>query len=402
MRTYLQDRKHYEDRYDDITIAVCRQKEQVCIDALHDAKKKLKPFTGKDKDKDPQRELLRAFNLHYYFMVEWLAGERWQEREQEIQNMMSKDEAKDHQIAEARLTSEPSCIHCGKTGLCILSKDLMHRGEEYHYDDPEEVLITLECLSCEKRSAFWQDGEPWERLTTKCPKCGSLMNETSKRKDKLIITTYSCPECNHSCKDTLDLRIPKREKEEPDPNYEKDKARFCLTDEKGKEYLEARRNVERLGSIVDDMKEREDNKHIYDAIKELKKPKIAELAGILSPVLKKAKYTEPSFDKPEIGKDVFVEFSCLDSEPDRNDRDSRKVLAKTIEGALEDTNWRLASSGIGYRLGYLTGRLRAYEREEDIRQHVIKSRKLSEKKSTTRKNDNQRSMTDSDGRKIIF
>jgi len=293
-------------------------------------------------------------------------------------------------------------MHCGKTGLRILSKDLMHRGKQNHYDDPEEVLITLECPSCEKRSAFWQDGEPWERLTTRCPKCSSVMQETSKRKDKSIITTYICPTCSHSYKDTLDLRVPKREDEEPDPNYEKDKARFCLTDEKGKEYLAARRNVENLKSIVDDMKEREDNKHIYDAIKKLKKPKIAELTGILSPALKKAKYTELSFDKPEISKDVFVDFSCLDSKPDRNDRDSRKLLAKTIETALEDTNWRLASSGISYRLGYLTGRLRAYEREEDIRQLVIKSRKLSEKKSKSRKNDNEWSMMDSKGRKIIL
>lgn len=150
------------------------------------------------------------------------------------------------------------------------------------------------------------------------------------------------------------------------------------------------------------MKEREDNKHIYEAIKEIKKPKIAELAGILSPALKKAKYTELSFDKPEIGKDVFVEFSCLDSKPDRNDRDSRKALAETVEKALEETSWRLASSGISYRLGYLTGRLRAYEREEDIRQLVVKSRKLSEKKPKSRKKDNEWSMTDGDGRKIIF
>lgn len=239
MRTYLQDRKHYEDRYDDITIAVCRQKEQICIDAFHAAKKKLTPLTGKDKDKDPEQELLRAFNLHYYFMVEWRAGERWEEREQEIQNMMSEDEAKDRQIAEARLISEPYCIHCEKTGLRIISKDLMHRGEKYDYDDPKEVLITLECPSCEKRSAFWQDGSPWERLTTKCPKCSSIMKETSTRKNKKIVTAYSCPVCSHSYEDSLDLSLPKREKEKPDPNYEKDKARFCLTDEKGKEYLDA-------------------------------------------------------------------------------------------------------------------------------------------------------------------
>jgi hypothetical protein len=41
-------------------------------------------------------------------------------------------------------------------------------------------------------------------------------------------------------------------------------------------------------------------------------------------------------------------------------------LKKLIKGVLEDTNWRLMSDGVQYRLGILTGRLKAYEREEDL------------------------------------
>lgn len=33
------------------------------------------------------------------------------------------------------------------------------------------------------------------------------------------------------------------------------------------------------------------------------------------------------------------------------------------------------SDGVSYRLGYLSGRLRAYEREEDIKQLVMKNKK---------------------------
>lgn len=402
MRTYLQDRNHYEDRYDDITIGICRQQERICSDAYREAKQKLKLLTGKDKDKDPEQELLKVFNLHYCLMVEWRAGERWEEREQEIQNMMGGDQSKDQQLAEARLTPEPSCMHCGKTGLRIISKDLMHRGEHYKFDDPEEVLIMLECPACEKRSAFWQDCTPWERRAAECPKCSAPMQETSKRSNKSIVTSYNCPTCNHSYKDTLNLSAPKKEKDPPDPNYEEDKARFCLTDEKGKEYLTAKRNLEQFKSVMSDVQEHEDNKHIYDAMKEVKKPKIAELNTILSPELEKADFTEFSLGKPEVEKDVTVEFNCLDSKPDRSDRDSRKLLAKTIDDALEDTNWRLAGKSIDYRLGYLTGRLRAYEREEDIRNLVIKTQSLTEKKSLSRKNDNEWAMTDSEGRKIIL
>ncbi len=379
MHTHLKERKYYEDRYDSSTVSICRSQESICVGAYHDAKKELKPLTGEDKDKDPEHELTKVFNLHYYFMVEWTAGERWEKRSEEIQKMIDADEAKDTQIASARLTTEPICMHCNKTVLRIIDKSLTHRGENYKYDDPEEVLIMLECSACKKRSAYWQDGELWERLANKCPKCSSTMKETSSRKNKVITTTYSCPGCKHSYKDELDLEIPSKKETKPDPDYQKDKARFCLSEAEGQKYLDARKNMEDLKSLMADIKERDDNKHVYDAVKEMKKPKIAELSTLLSPALKKAGYIEFSLDKPEIGKDVFVGFSCLDSKSGRSDNESRKTLKKLVDTTLEETNWRLMSDGISYRLGYLSGRLRAYEREEDLKNLVTKSKKLISK-----------------------
>ncbi len=80
-----------------------------------------------------------------------------------------------------------------------------------------------------------------------------------------------------------------------------------------------------------------------------------------------------------MGRDVFIGFSCLDSKVDRGDYDSRKALKKLVDKALVDTNWRLATDGISYRLGYLTGRLHAYESEEDLKKLVMKSKKLKQK-----------------------
>jgi len=45
---------------------------------------------------------------------------------------------------------------------------------------------------------------------------------------------------------------------------------------------------------------------------------------------------------------------------------SRNNLRKLIKKTLEKTNWRLMSEGINYRLGYLNGRLKGYENEEDL------------------------------------
>lgn len=50
--------------------------------------------------------------------------------------------------------------------------------------------------------------------------------------------------------------------------------------------------------------------------------------------------------KSEMGRDVYVGLSCLGSNSDRKDYDSRKALKKLVDKALSDTNWRLMSDGI--------------------------------------------------------
>lgn len=109
-----------------------------------------------------------------------------------------------------------------------------------------------------------------------------------------------------------------------------------------------------------------------------------------------------------MGKDVYVGFSCLDSKSDRSDYDSRKTLKKLVDEALEDTNWRLMSDGISYRLGYLNGWLRAYEREEDIKNLVMKSKKLKPKRTSSKaevgKSNNwkNRTLKTPDGKEVIL
>lgn len=130
----------------------------------------------------------------------------------------------------------------------------------------------------------------------------------------------------------------------------------------------------------------------------------SKLVPLLSPILEKAGYIEFHLDKPEMGRDVYVGFSCLDSKSDRNDYDSRKKLKKLVEGALSGTNWRLMSDGISYRLGYLNGRVKAYEGEEALKELVIKSGKLKPKQTSSPATDksNERTLKAPDGTEIIL
>jgi hypothetical protein len=157
----------------------------------------------------------------------------------------------------------------------------------------------------------------------------------------------------------------------PDQNYEKDRMHYCLGGKEFRENLfEVRRGIEQMAELGKELKEKEDNKPIYDAIKLIKKPKIAELAAMLKPVIEESGYIEFSLDKPEIAREVTIGFNCLDAQADRSDYDSRLTLQKIIKATLNKTNWRLMSDGISIRLGYLSGKLKAYEGEEALKKLI--------------------------------
>ncbi len=80
------------------------------------------------------------------------------------------------------------------------------------------------------------------------------------------------------------------------------------------------------------------------------------------------------------------------------------LFVKLVDEALEDTNWRLMSDGISYRLGYLNGRVRAYEAEEDLKNLVMKSKKLKPKQTSSKATDKSdgRTLKAPDGTEIIL
>jgi hypothetical protein len=360
-------RQYYEDFYDRVTIDLCRNEEAVLRDLYRKGfKEEVAKLSGKKRE-DAHESLIRAINIFHYTQVELLAGERWEHRESGIKELMDENKDEVEQIEQARLTREPICQYCGKSGLRIISKDLMHRGPDY---DQELVIFMLECSHCKKRSAVWEDSRPYEPPKTYCEKCKTEMGKKTSRRGEIITHTFVCPKCSRSFKENLDLRVTE---DKPDKYWEIDKTRFLLDDERGKEYLEGKRSLEGISTLMADFKEREEHKEQYDAVAALKKVNIGQLQETLQPDIEKAGYTELRFEKPEMGRDVTIGFSCLDGMSDRAEYDSRRTLKKLVEKGLENTNWRLMSDGIFYRLGYLTGRLRAYEHEGDLLKLVEKN-----------------------------
>lgn len=375
--TYLEDRQHYEDRFDDTTIAICRDGERMVNNVFKELQTKLPA----SEIKQHKQGWYLQYSFMYFAMVESAAVRRHDERETTIAKWMAEDEAKDRRLAEAHIPGGTYCRNCGKD-MRVISKDYMRRDGQKE----DDILLLFECDACNKRYAFWQDGTEWEGVHIYCKKCGTEMESKHKTKGKVITTTRTCPKCGHTDTEIMDFtKEPVSEEEPADPYHELDKKRFVFDEEMMSKFGQKANHLERLRKLNATAADQVEHADIYDAVKDIKKLKIAQLSELLNPVLTKHKYSEFKLGEPQLGREVSLEFNCLDADADRKEYDSEKGLAKLIEKTLADTNWRLMSDGIHYRLGYLSGRLRAYESEEDLKKLVeqrIKTGKLQPKAPT--------------------
>jgi hypothetical protein len=186
------------------------------------------------------------------------------------------------------------------------------------------------------------------------------------------------------------MRFGETSKTDPDPHFKLDRRRFCFDAATGKKFRERKAHMERLrdvmekagggagggGQTVDPLTE------TVEAIQRLK---VAQVADLLAKAIAGDGYTEFKLGELQVGPELAVPFNCLDNQPERGDYDSRTRLKKLITAALADTNWQLMSEGVSHRLGYLSGRLRAYESDEELRKLAEKQIKAGTRKKPVAK-----------------
>jgi len=148
-----------------------------------------------------------------------------------------------------------------------------------------------------------------------------------------------------------------------DKKYEKDREKYCFSKEAGMEYGSTKI---KLTTVTDQWRDRELH------AKELKKAEntkiltVGDMSTLLSATLAKAKYVGLVISNPDIGRDLIVSFTVQDSTSSRGEYDSRKDLKKLLAATLKNSNWRLMSEGISYKLGILSGRLRGQDSQENV------------------------------------
>ncbi len=356
---YLRDKSYYEELYDHGTVFQCRRTEEVFRRIRDDKLKENPKFFD---DPEAAKAYLMMKHMAFYFQT----GERYCGKEEVVQKWMDKDRKKD-----LFLQTEPPLVFCSKCNdqMKLIIKDL-----KTNLDDTEfRVLFLFRCEKCKEKRGIYDNGEEYVFESDFCPKCRTKWDSSSKKEKDKITTKHHCKNCGHKEVEVFDLTKPKSKvDEEQDLNFEKDKAKYCLSEKNGQEYIDYKPKVEQMKQLVDEWKYKEKHKEIYDKVKNMKKLTVAELSEILSKTLEKENYKGLMISNPEIGRDLIVSFNIQDAKIGRVEYDSKKYLKKSIETTLENTNWRLMSDGLDYRLGILTGRLRGYELEEDLLKIVSK------------------------------
>lgn len=367
---YLQNEQHYIDRYDLHTI-------EECLDTVKMFREVYQKSLKSDELKDlPDEEKLRNINhmLHRTLFV--IKGKRYEKKNESIQKWMEEDKLKQDKQDYTPIPEGIACPLCNSSMYCNKSKHL-----DYSYDSPVmRMMFLFKCSKCEKQQWVFDDGEICVSEPDLCPKCKAELDISNIRKEKVITTHYKCKQCGYSKKDILNLakndeehkkwqEEQKKKEEENKKLLEKYREEFCLSDKDGKEYVETLEALEVGHEIYEEEKQKYDG-NAQQIVINLKRLSVLDLEKLLSERLEKEKFVKFSLEKPDMGRFVTIPFSVLDANSSRNPNISEVDLKKLIRNTLEDTNWRLQSNEVHYRLGYLSGTLKAYEQEDDLLQLV--------------------------------
>lgn len=350
---YLREKQHYIDLYDLHTIDEClywkTNLEAKTLEMFNDPKVKHIPAEKRKTD------LLRLMAI----TINSIKVVRYKDKAKTIEEWMEKDKTEQDYYD----TAQPVEMYCPKCNILLedFFKTLINDPNK-----PLKVLFYYKCKKCDYRYGQYDDGTEHISKKETCPTCHCEMIRTDKKKDKTIVTALKCPKCKHAEKSVLDLDHSEWEKKQKDNQERLSKYRqeFC-DDTECKKMSDWYDNLKRMLDEWKADKEKDQNP-VYQKARQLKKVRIVELNKLLRDVLEKEMYISLQLEKPEMGQFVIVPFLIQDSKLGRTENDSKYFLQKLLKQTLEETNWRLMSEGVNYRVGYLSGRLKCYEREEDL------------------------------------
>jgi len=240
---YLKEEQHYIDQYDRFTVEDCRRFEKNIL----------------SNNKESKIFMTAVCRLIMYFHT----GDKYSRKRETINNWMASDRDRDHKYENAH---EPENIKCS----CGRKIEIDHKT--FHND---RVMFFFDCpLGCLPRKVFFENGEEWKPKPNPCPECSTELSRKSEHTEEALTTISSCSKCEYEDTDVHIFSNP--QEDEVDPDYEKDRKRFCLSDEDGLKYIESKNSIAQIGKMMDERKEKEDKKDLYEEVEKLKKLSIPQ------------------------------------------------------------------------------------------------------------------------------
>jgi hypothetical protein len=352
MTQYLQGREQYEERYDRMTVEDCLRQERSLLEA------------HKEYENELEAKGHAIVNQCAWEIKKILLTKDWYDKkEATVVEWMQADEARDKMERDGVSPKNILCKTC-------YDHMLEESRSTWEREGKEEVLFFMRCPGGHlPMQCVFQDGTELIIKESLCPECNAVVNAKRLPSEKAEVKTkYSCSSCDYEEIDAFSLS---NDTDKDDTDFQANRSRFCLSGQGLKDVQEAVLNMDRMKALVDTWKHEDENKEQYDAAAQLQKLTIPQVKELIAATFEKTDYSNLLFEKPSIEKYVSIEFSLEELETD-NQLASTSDVRKLIKKTLQNTNWRLMTDGISYRLGLMSGRLRAYESKEDLLKLVAK------------------------------
>jgi len=317
---YLHPKEHYEDRCDVGTIKECLQ----TLDMVNGIGEKMK--LEPKFQKYPETEQERNMGLFRGRMLFLIQAQRYQHRASTITEWFEADRAKQ----EKQDTTPAPKVNCPDCNTSMTVDDSRHL---VRWDDkPLRVLFTFNCPQCKKRQGVYDDSEIYVSKPDYCPECKEELEVTNKRRAKVITTLYTCKHCGYSKKDVLDLdrsdgdheqwREEQAKKEMEDKQLlEKYRAKFCLSEKEGEEYVETLEAMEVAQEVKEEVLAEMDTP-AHEKLLAVNKISITDLEALVNKALLDSGFTRLSFGNPDMDRHVLVPFTLQETKTKRRDRES--------------------------------------------------------------------------------
>lgn len=329
----LKERGYYENRYDSLIVTQCRMMEDT-HNLLRE--KRLKEYNWLVDPNEIAWRMHVLEELEIYFR-KWALAEN---RDKRIAEWMEEDLEIDN-FYEKTTINTPYCIYCNNK-MDLFFKDL----NVWYWKKKSRILFYFICEPCKYKRGVWDNGEEYKIEKNICERCKSEDTKTRFEpwKESDVYRTI-CNSCSYVKEEKWEHY--KGQTKESDPDYEKDRERFILTEKDLYDFQDSCRRLNNFNElhvkINAENLEKEEGKVIDKKILDMSDMKDLILKG-----LRKFKYTDISLWTPSIKKKrVCIELTLFGKNLIKDE------FIVQIQWILKNPNWSIDEKSVQIQLGIL-------------------------------------------------